>query len=410
MSSAFYPQGMNTWNNRLPQGGYKTWKGTGPFSNPVGITSGNIRPFTNKDPLNGAVYRHGSARPLKIYRRGISVPVLIQDPNNPGALVESAYYSDRTVKTSVQDYMVAQMQDQPGRYSIKENSIQEKNGIEAQEAACKTCSGIGIVSSWQPITNLTEKPEENVTTPPLCCNEERKARRRVLPASTVLRKNYYTDTYQYLFNRCQTFDQRAFNFYKGAGDALAKPGSPLATTNLYVANCNPNGEVNASADQALVDQLATILLNQGVINQQQYEGLLTQATLPAIIELLKTYPQEQSVAALIVVDAVLANVYVSPPFSGPTNPRGCKLVTYKPNNYQFAQQGAVSSSTRTLKLNVNTIDTNAASIQRLKRGTTNTNGSPPWAPFVYKTKVPTCNPALFTKDGNPRTCFRGLND
>jgi hypothetical protein len=51
------------------------------------------------------------------------------------------------------------------------------------------------------------------------------------------------------------------------------------------------------------------------------------------------------------------------PPSGPTNPAGCQLTVYKPNNYQFAKQGAVSSSTRLLKLNVDTISTNAASIQ-----------------------------------------------
>ena len=42
--SSFYPQGMIGYNNRLNQGGYKSWKGSGFFSNPVGITWGNIRP------------------------------------------------------------------------------------------------------------------------------------------------------------------------------------------------------------------------------------------------------------------------------------------------------------------------------------------------------------------------------
>lgn len=38
------------------------------------------------------------------------------------------------------------------------------------------------------------------------------------------------------------------------------------------------------------------------------------------------------------------------------NRSNCKPVVYKPNNYKFAQQGAVSSSTRMLKLNVETIN------------------------------------------------------
>ena len=49
MSSAFYPLGMNSSSNHLPQGGYKTWKGTGIYENPTSVTSKNIRPLTNKD-------------------------------------------------------------------------------------------------------------------------------------------------------------------------------------------------------------------------------------------------------------------------------------------------------------------------------------------------------------------------
>jgi len=41
---------------------------------------------------------------------------------------------------------------------------------------------------------------------------------------------------------------------------------------------------------------------------------------------------------------------------------------YKPNNAQFAQQGAVSSSTRLLKLNVDTITTNAGSLYEIRNG------------------------------------------
>ena len=45
------------------------------------------------------------------------------------------------------------------------------------------------------------------------------------------------------------------------------------------------------------------------------------------------------------------------------NSRGCKQVYYKPNNPQYAKQGSVSSSTRMLKLNVDTITKCAAKNQ-----------------------------------------------
>ena len=74
MSSAFYPQGMKSYNNYVPNGGYKSWKGTGALSNPVGIAPGHIRPLTNKDP--GNVFKTGPflPRPIKHYRKGRVIP------------------------------------------------------------------------------------------------------------------------------------------------------------------------------------------------------------------------------------------------------------------------------------------------------------------------------------------------
>lgn len=356
MSSAFYPLGMNSYNNRLPQGGYATWKGNGVYSNPVGITSGNIRPFTNKDPANNTICAFGLPRPIKHYRRGttIPIPILTIDPNNPKQLIELIYNTDRSVKSSVKGNMISQMIDTPGQFIVKTNLLTEIDGATQLHEDCTDCKGIGIVANWQPIASLTETPEPRTENAVLCCNQERKARRRVLPASTLLKKNYYTTTYQYLFNRCQTFDQRAFNFYAGVVDskqmterpfmndeiAMAKPGSALATSNLYVANCNPN-------------------INFAV---------------------------------------------------GPKHAFGCKLVVYKPNNPQFAQQGGVTSSTRTLKLNVTTIDKNIANIRRLRgAGITNKmtqQGSLPITPFIYKTKVEKCDPAYYQKIGNPKICSK----
>ena len=58
---------------------------------------------------------------------------------------------------------------------------------------------------------------------------------------------------------------------------------------------------------------------------------------------------------------------------------------YKPNNPQFAKQGGVSSSTRILKLNVDTISSASAAN---------------WCqPSVNKLKIPPCQ--LSTYSGNP---------
>jgi len=290
MSSAFYPLGMNSYNNRLPQGGYKSWKGTGVFSNPVGITAGNIRPLTNNDLTNSAPQKFGLPRPIQHYRKGITITSLDNSANS------------RQVKSSTCGSLISQMIDIPGGYTIKPNTTTETSNRENLDRDCKTCQGIGLISDWQPITDLTEKPEPETQTPQYCCNQERNALRRVRPVSTKLKKNYYTTTTNYLYNRCQTFEQQQFN-YLSSGNPATKPGAPSSQTNVYRGNCNPNLEI-------------------------EY-------------------------AASLLPDA--------PPLT-PSNPRGCEKVQYKPNNSKYAQQGAVSSSDRLLRLNVETIDTNRANI------------------------------------------------
>ena len=262
MSNAFYPLGMNSYNNRLPQGGYKSWKGTGMFSNPFGITAGNIRPLTNKDPTNNAPQKFGLPRPLKQYRKGITI----------NALNDS--FDSRQVKSSTgTGSLIGQTIDIPGGFSIQKNTSTE----ETLEKSCITCQGIGIISDWQPITDLTEKPQPETQTPQYCCNQEKNALRRVLPTSSNIIKNanlpntYYTNLQQYRNNRCQTYNQKAFNF-----QSVANPSE-----NTYNSMCQP---VNG----------------------------------------------------------------------------GCKLSVYKTNNPQFAQQGAVKSSTITFKRAINTVDSRIA--------------------------------------------------
>jgi len=291
MSSSFYPLGMNSYNNRLPQGGYKSSKGTGVFSNPTGVTAGNIRPLTNNDLSNSAPQKFGLPRPIKHYRKGISVALLENSTNS------------RQVKSSTGGgSLVGQMIDIPGGFSIKENPSNETSNTEELDKDCKTCQGVGIISNWQPITDLTEKPQSETQTQQYCCNQERNALRRMRSANTKLKKNYYTTKTNYLYNRCQTFDQKQFN-YMSLGNAATKPGAPLSQDNIYKANCNPNLEIEYAAS----------LLPDGIT--------LT-----------------------------------------PSNPLGCETVQYKPNNYKYGQQGAVSSSDRMLRLNVDTIDANRANI------------------------------------------------
>ncbi len=419
MSSATYPQGMNSYNNRTHMGGYKTWKGSGPFQNPVGITSGNIRPLTNKDPLNSAPAPFGRPRPIKHYRRGISVPLPIDESDSAEYKAQSEYYSHRNSHSSVQDKMVAQLQDQPGRFIIKEHV---GNNIIDVDKECHKCDGINIVSSWYPIADLTDKPEPIVTNPLLCCNQQRKAIMRARPRSSIVKKDYYQTVGAYLYNRCQTFKQRQFNFLKKhiildeeaqnrvntivtpEIAAHAKPGSAIAELNLYVAQCNPNSLIDFSVTVRVING---ILLNMGLITEDIYSHIesLNITTLQELQEAIASLPlsEDARTAIALALLQILSNPDRYGIAAAPSNPAGCRRVYYKPNNPQFAQQGAVSSSTRILKLNTQTIEKNAADINRTNIELTALGLPDASASQIYKMKPVKCTPIV--RNGNKQMCF-----
>jgi hypothetical protein len=349
-------------NIRIPR---SSWKG----NNPVGVTSTHIRPLTNNDPNNFFPTGFGLPRPLKHYRRGTMIPIILNPENS-----QLEYNINRAVKTTTQN-VISQLIDKPGSFIVKnDNNLND----------CKNCQGVGIVSGWYPINNLTENPEPNVTNKVLCCNQEKKALKRVLPASTLVKKNYYQTNNMYLYNRCQTFQQRQFNFVSGTIDEnifniikqhpfvslkileYAKPGSPLSLVYLYVAQCNPNSTIDKSIILYFINNVLESLLLQNIITEEE-EQMIKQSnvqTISEFISILKNVTQNENALTYLYNIASLPyyeNVLTS------TN-KNCKRVYYKPNNPQFATQGGVSSSTRLLKLNVDTISRNASSLKEQNLG------------------------------------------
>ena len=466
MSTANRPLGMNS----MPASGYNhksttynkqyvSWKGTGVNSNPVGIASGHIRPLTNNDPGNVFQTGFGLARPIKHFRKGRVIPsqpitgVPNLNVNNPYNGVSLSiqeqelinYNMNRFVKSSKGTSLgggfggsglLNDMQDKPGAYTVKQNTLTEVDGISQMNSDCKTCEGVGVVVNYYPNKGyLTENPEPSTTNSVLCCNEEYKAKRRAIYASTNLKKNYYTSTKQYLQNRCKTYEQKAFNFdskltngtnggtnnpYYVPVNGIFKPGSPLALNNTYLANCQPNAQIYDATQLALINQMLSIMVNAGILTQTDVDSFNATGinSIQGFFNWLNGLPTNQSVPALKVFTDFISNPYWGMPLSGPSNPAGCQLVVYKPNNYQYAKQGAVDSSTRNLKLNVDTISTNAASIQNYNNTgplLINANeiyaGNDPNIINLLKNKAPTCNtpwPLNLSQSGrfqNKKLCY-----
>jgi len=415
MSSAVYPLGMNS----MPSSGYNhnstylnkqyvTWKGTGVNSFPVGTAPGHIRPLTNKDPGNVFPTGFGLPRPIKHFRKGRVIPpppvegvpnLNVNSPYSDTALSIDEnglinYNLNRYVKSSKGTSLgggfggsglLNDMQDKPGSYIVKINPLNEVDGVTQMQQDCTTCEGIAIVASYKPnVGNLTQDPAPNTTNLRWCCNQERFAKRRAIYASTNLSKNYYTSTKQYLQNRCKTYDQKAFNFlsyrsngagpydnnnpyyYTFDGNKGPTPGSPLALENTYLANCQLNAQLYEGSENAFIYQMLGIMLNEHIITQSEVTAFNETGinSIQGFYDWIQSLPESQRTSSMIVFEVFINNPYWGMPPSGPTNPTGCQLTVYKPNNYQYAKQGAVSSSTRLLKLNVDTISTNAASLQR----------------------------------------------
>lgn len=460
MSTAFYPTNMRQqssggYSNKstLENIPYVPWKGTGLFSNPVGVTSTHIRPLTNMDPGNVFPTGFGLPRPIKHYRKGTVIPinfnVITLNPSNPGEYIEQnliEYNVNRAVKSSISSSLgggnggtglISQMIDMPGSFIVKDNGTNNiGEGLDNKVATdingndidkeCTNCNGVGIVSSWYPINNLTEKPQPNVTNPLLCCSQQRKAIKRVLPTNTNLPKNYFQTKYMYLYNRCQTFEQRQFNFLNGTIDQnilklflaypfvtakileYSKPGDPLSIINYYVAQCSPNFTIERSVEIGFINSLSQSLLNSGYITDNAYNSLINQTPLSVqtFISTLQSILSATQYAEVIeYMYQLAANPYNGSVITGPSNPKGCSQVIYKPNNPQFAKQGGVSSSTRILKLNVDTITTSAYNQKKLKSGnpaniaTAIQYGFNPNTPYIYKDKTPACQAQTYT--GNP---------
>jgi hypothetical protein len=277
-----------------------------------------------------------------------------------------------------------------------------------------------------PIHNLTEKPNATVTNPLLCCNQQRKAIQRVLPTNTNINKNYYQTTYMYLYNRCQTFQQRQFNFISGPIDKkieqlfmaypfvtakileYSKPGDPLSIINLYVAQCNPNFIVENSIEIGFIHSLLKSLLDSSFITNDEYTTIIESGTLSVqnfVSSLQTILTKEQYKLVIDYIYQLAANPYNGVNLNNMGSKKGCSHVYYKPNNPQFAKQGGVSSSTRTLKLTVDTINTIAYNQRKLKTGnpaniaTAIQYGFNPNTPYIYKDKVPQCQPQTYI--GNP---------
>jgi hypothetical protein len=395
-------------------------KGIGKYSYPIGNVAGNSRPLCNKDYTNNTVYRQGSARPLKwqFRRQSNQKKIIIVDPNNPNNYIETYNINNRVSKSQSTSSLISNLIDKPGGYSVKLNTQDEINNVIKMTKECSNCDGINVIVDFKKPTDLTNNPEPVSTCKTFCCNNEAKAKKMVIYASTNLKNNY--------FNRCLTYEQRAFNFQSGinmeyaakilannpnitpADILAAKPGSPLDAS-LYIANCYPNAGEPSQYD--LVSQLFQLINGEKMMTQEEINIYYS-----SNIQLLwKMNVFLGTIGNSVVAQQMFQNFINNPIIISQlsNNNKNCKLVVYKPSNYTFACEGGVDASLRTLQLTVNTISQNLASINSLRGAGSKADVGP--NPYIYKNKVEKCQKSLpiFMRNvgvNNPKTCFKSGDD
>lgn len=179
----------------------------------VASTSTNLRPFTNNDPANNIVYKHGMARPLKWNYRLGKINTVSLDSSNPDKY--QIMNNERYVKSSKSVPLIGLLLDRPG-HSIISNSV--------SDSVLNTC--------------LTSDASAMTTD---CC-QAKYALDRVRGPSTVIKpnsisgKDYYPSQQQYLRSRGKTLKQNSFHYTNGPGCDPTNINAPNISAPIFAPN------------------------------------------------------------------------------------------------------------------------------------------------------------------------------
>lgn len=337
------------------------WKGN---DVPNSVSTGTIYPTKNKDNTILASYSASKPFPMKHMRQGYN-------PDQTHRAHTAFTHSRMRVST---------MQDRPGAY------IQNTSAPMTEEE--NDCLGTTFVSNVAPIHSLSETPNPLIgQSKVFCCNKEKDAKHRVLPTNTNLPVQYYPQRFQRLQSRCQTYDQKAFNFVS----------TSATDSNAFIADCNANPEqtIQTNTTASIMNSVAKTLANEGLITPEEYSEYKLFFTFGAVrtfadyagflngCDSPNAYIRAQQVLNPYGIDLANPNAVYG---------NQCKTTIYKPSNAQYSVQGSVKSSARTNKLHTTTNalymwkETRRLGPGNVYRGIANPSENPD-IPFFLKSKT-----------------------
>ena len=228
--------------------------------------------------------------------------------------------------------------------------------------ACKNCPNYQCIDDVDENGNPDGKTCSKVQSCVNICDPPTKAKKRVRTSSRInnpalCQRPYYTNNSSYLRSRCKTFTQNEYHYDSQIDRAVGLP-EPNAS-------CGKGWKINTTEN-----------------NKVKVDGKLAPST-------LKPGCCGKSAACSKAYRSRCPSQKLKKDCNG--NITSCQnIIYYKPNNCQFAQQGGVSSSSRLLRLKLNTINSNANSIGNSygkSAGSALAYSGRPDAPFINKQKM-----------------------
>lgn len=293
----------------------------------------------------------------------------------------------------------------------------------------------------------------------IACNPETN---RIKSAVTLLNKNYYTNTSSYLKSRCMTYDQKlSFDHgtptnnghghyvYQGIdvniqsfsvtqwmgqwngapanylqnvvsptaiGLAWWNPVWPIPISGLCGNNAIPCIAINASDCGVWGDLYGPSPATYAdwiTLASTSFPGGIWVMSNPGLSWAVTYEKSTSDPAADLLAAGGGKLISAGTPYSGRDQyyMLNCcsdkcskrQITIYKPNNVQFQQQGAVSSSGRLAKLKYDTITKNGASFRSAYGAQAANAGkytASPNTPYFIKNKINVCNPSIYHRNGN----------
>lgn len=386
------------------------------LNEPIPLTSANLRPFTNKDLANDVVYKHGLPRPMKHYRLGVINAVTI-DPNSSNANYLTTNVN-RYVRSSRSAPLLSLTMERPGHVTESISNVNFGNDLS------KDTRMDGLLTDSCP--SLQNKPylEPGVE----CLNQENivkvvssNGNKYVFNSATYSSLKVYGLTKgTYVFKNIPSNHPMALLNKDGKEGLITYQGdvnkkltrevqeiSPIHTYDFYYGDitvevkgdfgilsiyCFYHGYMGgkdllkySDGCQETPESKITNVCNQEKKALNRARGSST--------NLSKNYyqsSQQYRYARCNTIQQKGYNYsnngngeYVSNCTNG-----ACNKVVYKPNNAQFSTQGGVSSSSRTSRLTLNTIKTEANNYNNKATADNYTNiGGVVTTPFILKAKT-----------------------